>query len=302
MTAAAPVHHHSAQPAGPAAALRVHTLIGHKHVDLAITCIGSLLRYSANPLSIIIHEDGSLTPEDRERLDRDLQQPLIINRQDADARMAEILRPWPALSRFRRENFWAMKILDVCLLTDDPLIAYCDCDVLFLKPFSDLYSIPPGAGGIMMQDAQSAYSIRSWHLLRSPSLRLAKDANAGLLCLHRKSIDLPLLESFIAKPFSSTKKYFTEQTCWAILAHAYNFQLYDAHQVAFPSVPVPPEAVAFHVVGGCRPMMPDLVKHEPSGSAATALTIHPATRCRFHHLAVYETRRILSRLYRTFKK
>lgn len=281
-----------------AATLPVHTLICHAHVDLALACLKSLLRYSADPFSLILHEDGSLTPEDHKRLDAGLNRPRIIDRTDADSRMHEILRPFPALQRFRQSNLFALKILDVCLLTDDPIIAYCDCDVLFLKRFSNLYRIPEGAGGIMMQDAQSAYSIRSWHLLSSPSLCLAKDANAGLLCLHRKSMDLPLLNSFVARPLSSTKEYFTEQTCWAILAHAYSFQLYDAHQVAFPSIPVPPEAIAFHVVGGCRAMMPDLLKNVPTGSAPAPLTTHPVRRCRFHHLALYESRRIFERILR----
>ncbi|HVS70142.1 MAG TPA: hypothetical protein VHQ47_02690 [Phycisphaerae bacterium] len=287
-------------PPKSVATLNVHTCVGHAHVDLTITCIGSLLRFSADPLSIIIHEDGSLTPEDRARLDAALHHPRIIDRKTADAQMHELLRPFPNLQRFRAANFFAIKILDVSLLTSDPLIAYCDCDILFLKPFKNLYHIPPGAGGIAMHDFESAYSIRSWHLLTHPSLRLAKDLNAGLLCLHRSSLDLPLLESFVSQPCSSTKKYFTEQTSWALLAHAKKFHLYHPRQVSFPAIPAPPDAIAFHVVAACRSLLPDLLAQPAPDTAPrtlpTPLTTHPAPRCRFHHLARYELRRSLNRL------
>jgi hypothetical protein len=291
-----------ARPAPAAQSLNVHTLTCHAHVDLAITCIGSLLRHSADSFSIIIHEDGSLTPDDHARLDAALNHPQIIARRDADARMHELLRPFPALQRFRASNLFALKLLDIALLHDDPLIAYCDCDILFLKPFRNLYHIPPGAGGIMMHDYESAYSIRSWHLLMHPSLRLAKDANAGLLCLHRSSLDLPLLERFVSLPCSSAKTYFTEQTSWALLAHAKKFHLFDPRQISFPAIPIPEHAVAFHVVGGCRSMMPGILAQPPASATRATLATRPASRCRFPHLARYETRRMFHRLSKKLRK
>ncbi|HVX83175.1 MAG TPA: hypothetical protein VH253_00005 [Phycisphaerae bacterium] len=305
MTAALPTPLSPADaPPKSVATLNVHTCVGHSHVDLTITCLSSLLRFSADPLSIIIHEDGSLTPDDRARLDAALHHPRIIDRKTADAQMHELLRPFPNLQRFRAANFFAIKILDVSLLTSDPLIAYCDCDILFLKPFKNLYHIPPGAGGIMMHDFESAYSIRSWHLLAHPSLRLAKDVNAGLVCLHRSSLDLHLLERFLSLPCSSTKKYFTEQTSWALLAHHKKFHLYHPRHVCFPRPPIPDSAIALHVVASSRSQLPTLLAQRPSTAPCppAAIPTLPARRCRFHHLAAYETQRILSRLSKKLRK
>ena len=55
--------------------VEVATLLGHAHVEMALACLGSLLRYSAEPLRLRIHEDGSLLAADRERLTAGLGSP-----------------------------------------------------------------------------------------------------------------------------------------------------------------------------------------------------------------------------------
>ena len=46
----------------------VSTLLGHAHVEMALPCLGSLLRFSAEPLRLRVHDDGTLTAADQERL------------------------------------------------------------------------------------------------------------------------------------------------------------------------------------------------------------------------------------------
>jgi hypothetical protein len=36
----------------------IATLLGHAHVELALACLGSLRRYSADPVRLRVHEDG----------------------------------------------------------------------------------------------------------------------------------------------------------------------------------------------------------------------------------------------------
>jgi len=47
--------------ASNATTINVRCLLGHSHVDLAITCLSSMLRHSHESMSLALHDDGSLT-------------------------------------------------------------------------------------------------------------------------------------------------------------------------------------------------------------------------------------------------
>src|SRR5437016_4095173 len=89
----------------------VATLLGHAHVEMALRCLGSLLRFSADPLRLRVHDDGSLTPSDRERLAAGLAGPEVVSRQEADDRLAGLLAARPASRAFRAGNPLALTLL-----------------------------------------------------------------------------------------------------------------------------------------------------------------------------------------------
>src|SRR5881397_312386 len=101
--------------------LRIATLLGHAHVETALACLGSLRRYSADPIRFRIHEDGTLTAEDRGRLAEGLGDPEILARAEADERVADLLARRPSLRALRGTNPLALKLIDVPLLADGDL-------------------------------------------------------------------------------------------------------------------------------------------------------------------------------------
>ena len=46
------------------AALALHTMAGRNHIDLAARCLSSIVKYYDRPIHVIVHEDGSVGPED----------------------------------------------------------------------------------------------------------------------------------------------------------------------------------------------------------------------------------------------
>ena len=46
----------------------VRTLLGAKGFDTSLTCLRSLVEYSADPVKLVVHEDGTLTDWHREQL------------------------------------------------------------------------------------------------------------------------------------------------------------------------------------------------------------------------------------------
>jgi hypothetical protein len=277
--------------------LRVASIVGHAQVEMAIHCLGSLLRYSVDDLTLRLHDDGSLTEEDRERLAAELRHPEVISRAEADERTADFLARHPALRAFRRGNVMALKLIDAMLFAGDEL-AYCDSDIFFLRPFSGLYPLRGTAAGAMfMSDRQNAYSIRSWHLLRYPGLRLPQRLNAGITAFRATGFDLDLLEWYVSRPEFQFSPVWMEQTAWGLLAERVGCRILDPDQVVIPipGEPVPEGTVALHFVSPVRSLFAGYTARSGADSREpVALRSAPARRCRAVHLAATETRRWLA--------
>jgi hypothetical protein len=287
--------------------LLVASLLGHAQVEMAILCLGSLVQGSAEPLALRLHDDGSLTDEDRERLAAALDNPLFVARPDADERAAGILAGRPALAAFRRRNPLAMKLVDIVLYAGDTL-AYCDADVLFLRPFNRLF--PPGEpAAVFMADRQNAYSVRSWHLLQDRlgdrRLRLPRCVNSGILRFPTAAWDPDLLDWYLAQPNFGFAPVWMEQTAWALLGGAAGCRLFDPMQIAIPEpgeIPAegaPDDRIALHFVSPVRSVLPNWAARAVSrGDPRPPVAVRqvPAGNCGFLGLVATEGRRALGRL------
>jgi hypothetical protein len=279
----------------------VSTLLGHAHVEMAVLCLGSLLRFSASPLRLRVHDDGSLTAADLERLAAGLDGPEVVSRREADARLADLLAGFPAARAFRAANPLALKLLDVPLLAAGDELAFCDSDILFLRPFRRLFHLPPAAGALFMFDPKQSYSVRSWHLLAEPRLRLVGNINTGVIAFRRRLFDLDLVEWFLSRPRYNFAPVWAEQTGWALLAQATGPRLLDPEEVGIPVPGREPPAgqVALHFVTPLR----GLLAHFAGGcgeravpAEPTELRSFPAPRLTAAALAAAEIRRRLRRL------
>ena len=277
----------------------VATLLGHTHVEMALTCLGSLLRHSADPLQLRVHDDGTLTQDDIARLGHGLGGPEIVPRAEADARVEEILARRPALRAFRRANPLALKLIDAVQFAGDEL-AYCDSDVLFLRPFSGLFPARPAeTGAVFLSDRQNAYSVRSWHLLRHRRLALPCRVNTGVLQFRTWHFDPDLLEWYVSRPEFAFAPVWAEQTAWALLGQRAGCRLWDPRQLRLPlpGQEEPGDAVALHFVSPLRPLLPRILERAADRTAdpPVALKTVPARRCRVWNLAWTEARRRMRR-------
>ncbi|HXO22264.1 MAG TPA: hypothetical protein VOA87_20285 [Thermoanaerobaculia bacterium] len=285
----------------------VSTLLGHAHVEMGLACLGSLLRYSAQPLRLRVHDDGSLTANDLERLTAELGQPRIVSRADADERMAGFLAGRPATRAFRAENPLGLKLLDVALLAEEEEIAYCDSDVLFLRPFSHLFRLRPEAGALFMCDPQNAYSLRSWHLLLEPRLRrlrLPGRVNTGILAFRKRFFDPNLVEWYLSRPSFRFAPVWAEQTAWALLGAAAGCRLLDPRRISIPlsGQARDPEQVALHFVSPVRGLLDGFLQASQSKEELPAEPVEigsiEAPICGPANLAATEIRRRWRRLRR----
>ena len=154
--------------------VNVRTLLCHRDVDLALHCLGSLATCCVDPIALAIHEDGSLTADDRARIAAELPGARIVDRRAADEVMRERLARHAAAWAFRAGSVWGLKLLDVALLEAGDCY-YVDGDVRFFRRFRGLFCREALAGGaVFLRDTVwAAYSVRPWHLLDRRGLRRA---------------------------------------------------------------------------------------------------------------------------------
>lgn len=280
--------------------LVVRTLLGRAQTETALACLGSLRCQAAEPFRLRVHDDGTLGPAELERLGEAAGPFDLVPRREADERMEELLAGHPAARAFRRSNPLALKLLDAPLLAGEAWLSFCDADILFLRPFTDLFALPgAGIGAVMMTDLQDAYSVRSWHLLLDRRLRLPRRINTGIILFRTEGYDLDLVDWFLARPGYQRTPVWVEQTAWALLAARAGCRIYDPRQIAFPERPVriPEGAVALHFVSPRRDLLPAYGEAAPdrTGEPPVAVRTLPARRCGWAALAGSEGRRLLAR-------
>jgi len=233
----------------------LRTLLCHRDVGLAIHCLDSVMRLSADPVQLVIHEDGSLTPEDREKLAKALPGSRILDRHVADELMAERLSAYPNARAFREGSVWGLKLLDV-VLAEPGLCFYLDSDIRFFLPFRGLFADAATRGRcVFLRDTVwQAYSIRPWHLLDQRGLRVASGINTGLTLCDPQVFDLAFVDWFLGQLDWRVIPAWTEPTCWAALALRADGQAIDPTQVTnlYPSAKVTVQTLGVHFLSAYR--------------------------------------------------
>ncbi len=238
----------------PATPVSVRTLLCHRDVDLMIRCWRTLLACSADPVAPVVHEDGSLTPDDEARLATEFPGIRIVRRAEADAIMAERLAHHPHARDFR-SSVWGMKLLDI-VLVDQEDCYYVDGDVRFFRPFRGLFCRSALAGRcVLLRDTVwTAYSIRPWHLLDRRGLRVSQAINTGLTLIDPTCFDLDFVDWFLAQPDWRVIPAWTEPTCWAALALRANGHAVDPAQIVnlYPGAQIGAETIGAHFLSAYR--------------------------------------------------
>jgi len=114
----------------PDAKTEVHSVIPHRYIYAYLVAIKSLLQYHAD-LSVVVHDDGSLTKADKALLAFHLPGCKVIDRLDADAAFDSLNNPF--LSKVRNSYTSYIKLFDTIHSCKSERIIVIDSDTLFLK-------------------------------------------------------------------------------------------------------------------------------------------------------------------------
>jgi len=217
----------------------VHVLFGHKHVGMTLWCIKGLLHHSGLKLSIVLHEDGTLTDYDAALLEKHLLNVRIIRKAAADILMREKLAGLPNCLDYRFSlqetsdhrgtrydmHIFALRLFDFNLISDASKILVLDCDVLFFRKPTEIleWADNTAAEGCLFSIEQyvphrnDRFDVTGF-TRKDP---LPNDANAGLLCFDKRIYNLETIEAWIGRNKKLMNKIATFEQ------HAYNYLLQE---------------------------------------------------------------------------
>ncbi|HEV7405022.1 MAG TPA: hypothetical protein VGO11_18910 [Chthoniobacteraceae bacterium] len=277
----------------------VATLIGHRDVEMGLQCLGSLLECVEEPLVFTVHDDGTLTAEDLDQLERRLPVLRVVARGEAEDRMADLLRDHPAARALRTRYIYGLKLFDVPLLHGTQDVALCDSDILFFRRCRGLFSWPdPETGALFMRDWQEAYALRPWHVLRHRACRLPSRLNCGLFFLRGGTYDLDLMEWLVARDYPVFQKLpWLEQTCWAVLAARINARFWSEERIrtVWDEGGLAGDLVAGHFTSTVRGLLAQAADRRDLMRAPEALATVAMPRLSATRLALEQAARLLRR-------
>lgn len=273
----------------------VTTLLGRAQLPHAAPCLASLLACCRDPIRLVVHEDGTFDEAAHETLAAAIGPFELRSRRDGDAEAEAALAPYPALLAFRRSNPLGLKLFDVALLSPGPL-AYVDADILFLRPFTGLFSLPSAYQAAFMEDTQNAYSLRSW-IAWSHGVRLGRRINSGLVLLGT-DLDLDALEWLFRVPGFGRPEVWAEQTAWAFLAARTAAATVDSSQLTFPTRETGSTA-ALHFVSPLRATLATYLAtpQAPPEQPPIAFRFRATERALVSDLALAELSRLVLRIF-----
>jgi hypothetical protein len=174
----------------------VHLLTGDRFWHQSLFCLWSLSHHSQESLRPVIHDDGSLTPEQVDRFHRVFPQAQVRSHQTMQERLHELLpaESFPTLHE-RWFNYPHIRKLinphlgnsGAKLVMDSDLLFFQRADVLF-----DWLDVPTGP--LHAVDCETSYGYPLELMARLAGHEIAPLVNVGLTGLHSDRIDWDQLE------------------------------------------------------------------------------------------------------------
>lgn len=201
----------------------VHMLVSEKTWHAGLLAIASFEFHTGRQWEICLHDDGSISPESREKILRFVPGIRFITRREADQQTGEFLAGHPrCLSNRSRHNLF-LKFFDTMAYVRKRRFIVLDSDVIFFRPPAELLAwVDTGAETCLYnEDTREKYCISREEIEKSLPVTLLPRFNSGLVLMQKEAMSLDLAERLI-QPFenSAYAPQFFEQTLYALMASA----------------------------------------------------------------------------------
>ena len=165
----------------------IHIVTSNRDFLDSLWAVKTFCFFSKTTPRLVVHDDGSLNPQQVERLSQHFVGAQVIRRSLADAEMAHYLDGFPHARSFRAQPsfYCALKLLDLLKYSKKNNILIIDSDLLFFENPAELLECITKNLPCFMRDYQNFYSSQGVQFLKSRGIRLTPRLNAGLLFIQR---------------------------------------------------------------------------------------------------------------------
>lgn len=175
----------------------IHMILCHRDLYRGLWALYSLHHFSPGSFRLKIHDDGTLDAQDRCLLERIFPGLVIVPRAVADATVVQRLEA-QGLTRCaeaRRRFFWALKLFDPAVLSDEASFCLIDSDVLFFSSPRELFNGGTQPQAMYLVDQENSYSLSRPELRQLLGQECLERCNSGLI---RLAPDLRRIEAYLA--------------------------------------------------------------------------------------------------------
>lgn len=195
-----------------------------------IWTLKSFYAVSGRNYALCIHDDGSLDETARRTLRQHFPAARLILREEADAKLAEVLHDYPRCLKFRNTNLLAPKVFDFIAYLQSDRMGLFDSDLLFFKePAAYLHRVENAdyqKNTFNADCGASAYTVEPELVRQQLGFELHPMINSGLGLIHRDSIRWDWIEEFLALPGILDGHFWRiEQTIYALCSSRFGVEL-----------------------------------------------------------------------------
>lgn len=214
----------------------IHVLTCAKDWLNLIWTLKTFYHYSNCRYALCIHDDGTLTENDRATFRHHFPDARIIDRPSADTRILQELQAYPRCLEFRKTNHLAPKVFDFASYLESDRMLLLDSDILFFnEPTALLQRIedPNYHLNAVNGDISNAYTIAPEVVQEKYGFTMIQRFNSGLGLIHQASLNLKWIEEFLSLPNIIGHFWQIEQTLYALCSSRYGGELlpptYNVH-------------------------------------------------------------------------
>ena len=238
----------------------VQSLIGGSHLPFYLSCLKSLLTFCQDRIELQLHTDGTLSQKDKDYIHSELNATIvtIIDSPENKSRVLDFLQGRPNCQKVRKDSIWGIEFFDpIFAFPKDPISFYLDADILFLRPFSQLFDRNQVKGGaVFLKDTQwDAYSFRPWLMLTGKKRPQAvKGITTGLVFWDKTVIDWDYIEWFLGESHLHKIPEWIMPTVQAGLATRCDAKTISPKQITnlYPNAQIHEDTFGVHLLGSFR--------------------------------------------------
>ena len=214
----------------------IHVLTSAKDWLNLMWALKSFYWASRRNYALCIHDDGTLTDEHRNTLQKHFPKARVIERKAADEYVLASLAKHPRCLEFRKNNHLAPKVLDFAAYLNSDRMLLLDSDILFFEEpaaLLDRIENPEYQLNTINGDTASAFTVDPAIVKVQCGFDMVERFNSGLGLIHKASVNLDWIEDFLSLPNIIGHFWRIEQTLYALFSSKFGAELlpsaYDVH-------------------------------------------------------------------------